>query len=50
MVLLSVVVGGGLFGFWGFLLGVPVFAFAYNLANVIVRSKTIKDEKEQIKT
>ena len=50
MVLLSVVVGGGLFGFWGFLLGVPVFAFAYNLANVVVRSKTIKDEKEQIKT
>ena len=50
MVLLAVVVGGGLFGFWGFILGVPVLAFIYNLASVMVRSKTIKDEKEQIKT
>ena len=50
LVLLAVVVGGGLFGFWGFLLGVPVFAFGYNLINVLVHSKTIKDEKEQNKT
>lgn len=38
-VLLAVVVGGGLFGFWGLVLGVPVAAFAYNLAVVLVRRK-----------
>ncbi len=34
-VLLAVVIGGGLFGFWGLLLGVPTMAFIYNLLDVI---------------
>lgn len=38
-VLLAVVVGGGLFGFWGLVLGVPVAAFVYNLASVVLRRK-----------
>ena len=46
-VLLAVVLGGGLFGFWGLLLGVPVVAFVYNLINVLVKSKTEKDLIEQ---
>lgn len=45
-VLFSVVIGGGLFGFWGLLLGVPVFAFIYNLIFVILKTKTKKAEKE----
>ena len=43
-VLVAVVLGGGLFGFWGLLLGVPVVAFIYNLINVLVNSKPCKDE------
>ena len=43
-VLLAVVLGGGLFGFWGLILGVPIVAFAYNLINVLVASGTNKDE------
>lgn len=42
-VLLAVVVGGGLFGFWGLLLGVPVVAFMYNLVTVLINSKAEKD-------
>ena len=34
-VFLAVIVGGGLFGFWGLVLGVPVAAFIYNLWAVI---------------
>lgn len=43
-VLLAVVIGGGLFGFWGLLLGVPVFAFIYNLVSVIASQKTNNDK------
>ena len=46
-VLLAVVLGGGLFGFWGLLLGVPVVAFIYNLVTVVIKSKTEKEVIEQ---
>ena len=37
-VIFSIIVGGGLFGFWGLLLGVPVFVVIYTLVtNLIVR-------------
>lgn len=42
-VLLAVVVGGGLFGFWGLVLAVPVAAFAYNLATVLLDRKKRPD-------
>ncbi len=45
-VLLAVVVGGGLFGFWGLLLGVPTLAFIYNLIEVAVEYRK-KDNKTQ---
>ncbi len=45
-VLLAVVIGGGLFGFWGLLLGVPTFAFLYNLVEVTVEYRK-KDNKIQ---
>lgn len=38
-VLAAVVVGGGLMGFWGLVLGVPVAAFAYNLTTVCLNRK-----------
>ncbi|MBQ8178625.1 MAG: AI-2E family transporter [Clostridia bacterium] len=47
-VLCAVVVGGGLFGFWGFILGVPIFAFIYNLIEVIVSDRAKFRKKEQI--
>lgn len=50
MVLFAVIVGGGLFGFWGFILGVPIFAFLYNLVEVIVTSKAKARIKEQNNT
>ena len=46
-VLLAVVVGGGLFGFWGLVLGVPVAAFVYNLAVVLVRRKPKEAQPEE---
>ena len=37
-VMFSIILGGGLFGFWGLLLGVPVFVVIYSLAtNLIVK-------------
>ena len=34
----SIILGGGLFGFWGLLLGVPVFVVIYSLVtNLIVK-------------
>lgn len=37
-VMFSIILGGGLFGFWGMLLGVPVFVVVYNaVTNLIVR-------------
>lgn len=47
MVLVAVVVGGGLFGFWGLILGVPVFAFLYNLISVILTLRTKKDNIQE---
>ena len=44
MVLLAVVVGGGLFGFWGLILGVPVFAFLYNLISVVLSIRAKRDD------
>lgn len=44
-VFLAVIVGGGLFGFWGLVLGVPVAAFAYNLIGVTVQLKADKKGK-----
>ena len=37
-VIFSIILGGGLFGFWGLLLGVPVFVVIYTLiTNLVVR-------------
>jgi len=41
-VLVSITVAGGLFGFGGMLLGVPVFAVIYMLVDDFVRSKLVK--------
>ncbi len=38
-VLISIIIGGGLFGIWGMLLGAPVFAVIYLLFAEFVRSK-----------
>ncbi len=38
-VLISIIIGGGLFGIWGMLLGAPVFAVIYLLFAELVRSK-----------
>lgn len=43
-ILFSVVVGGGLFGFWGLILGVPVVAFAHHFFKVMYDLKMNKDE------
>lgn len=44
-VLLAVLVGGGLFGFIGMALGVPVFAVVYRYANKITSNKLRKKDK-----
>lgn len=41
-VLISIVVGGGLFGFAGVLLGVPVFALIYTLAKELLENRLVK--------
>ncbi len=38
-VLFSIILGAGLFGFWGMLLGVPVFVVIYTLVNGLVARK-----------
>lgn len=38
-VIFSILIGGGLFGFPGMILGVPVFAVIYYIVNMIVNSK-----------
>ena len=35
-VIFSIILGGGLFGFWGMFLGVPVFVVLYSLANNLI--------------
>jgi len=44
-ILFSVIVGGGLFGFWGLMLGVPVVAFAHQFFKVMYDLKMKKDLK-----
>ena len=39
LTLLAVVVGGGLFGFWGLILGVPIVAFLDNFFKVYIDAK-----------
>ncbi len=38
-VIFSIILGGGLFGFWGMFLGVPVFVVLYSLANNLIIKK-----------
>ena len=38
-VMFSIIVGSGLFGFWGMLLGVPVFVVIYSLMNSLIVKK-----------
>ena len=43
-VMFSIILGGGLFGFWGLLLGVPVFVVVYSLmTNLIVKKLKRED-------
>ena len=41
-VMFSIILGAGLFGFWGMLLGVPVFVVIYTAVNVAVESSLEK--------
>lgn len=38
-VMFSIILGAGLFGFWGMLLGVPVFVLIYTLINRLIKRK-----------
>lgn len=38
-VMFSIIIGAGLFGFWGMLLGVPVFVVIYTLINKVIERK-----------
>ena len=45
-VIFSIILGGGLFGFWGMFLGVPVFVVLYSLANnLIVKKASVRKEE-----
>ena len=49
-VMFSIIIGGGLFGFWGMLLGVPVFVVIYTGINsVIVRKLQRSDLPTEVK-
>ena len=43
-VMFSIILGGGLFGFWGMLLGVPVFVVVYNLVTNLVVKKLKRND------
>ena len=43
-VMFSIILGGGLFGFWGMLLGVPVFVVVYNLITNLVVKKLKRND------
>lgn len=49
-VMFAIILGGGLFGFWGMLLGVPVFVIIYTGINEIIkrhlRKKNLPDDDE----
>ena len=40
----SIILGGGLFGFWGLLLGVPVFVVIYSLVTNLVVKKLRRND------
>ncbi|MBQ3107968.1 MAG: AI-2E family transporter, partial [Firmicutes bacterium] len=46
-VLFSIMVGGGLFGFWGMLLGVPVFSCVYTFSRWLVHKALKKRDLPQ---
>ena len=41
-VMFSIIVGAGLFGFWGMLLGVPVFVVIYTVLNKLIEKKLLR--------
>ena len=43
-VIFSIILGGGLFGFWGLLLGVPVFVVVYSAVNNMIVKKLKHDD------
>ena len=43
-VMFSIILGGGLFGFWGLLLGVPVFVVIYSLVTNLVVKKLRRND------
>ena len=43
-VMFSIILGGGLFGFWGMLLGVPVFVVIYTAINALIDKKLKKSD------
>ena len=43
-VMFSIILGAGLFGFWGMLLGVPVFVVIYTLLNDLVEKRLKKSD------
>ena len=43
-VMFSIILGGGLFGFWGLLLGVPVFVVIYSLVTNLVVKKLKRND------
>ena len=49
-VLFSIIIGGGLFGFWGMLLGVPVFAVLYTLFRAYLDNRLLgRDLPDEIR-
>ena len=43
-VMFSIILGGGLFGFWGLLLGVPVFVVVYSLVTNLIVKKLKRED------
>ena len=43
-VMFSIILGGGLFGFWGLLLGVPVFVVIYSLVTSLIVKKLKRND------
>jgi predicted PurR-regulated permease PerM len=43
-VMFSIIIGGGLFGFWGMLLGVPVFVVIYTAINEVIDKKLKRND------
>ena len=47
-VIFAVLVFGGLWGFWGLLIGVPTFAVIYDIVKKLVYARLIKTGKKEI--